>query len=132
MSTLAPHQQRVVDEKTELSDRLSKLLNFFHTPIFAGLDAAEKARLRSQARFMDGYCAVLEERIAAFGSPAAPAVTDEMVNRFLGWRLPAGFSPDCFVSFDRKRAEENSSWPIGTNLLDAEQAKAMLQHVLGG
>lgn len=70
MTTLAPHQQRVVDEKTELSDRLSKLLNFFHTPIFAGLDAAEKARLRSQARFMDGYCAVLEERIAAFSTPA--------------------------------------------------------------
>ena len=72
MTTLAPHQQRVVDEKTELSDRLSKLLNFFHTPIFASLDAAEKTRLRNQARFMDGYAAVLEERIAAFGEVAAP------------------------------------------------------------
>ena len=41
MTTLAPHQQRVVDEKNELSDRLSKLLCFFQTPIFAGLDAAE-------------------------------------------------------------------------------------------
>lgn len=61
-----------------------------------------------------------------------PAVTPEMVNRFLGWRLPAGFNPDCFVSFDRERAEKNSSWPIGTNLLDAEQAKAMLQHIVGG
>ena len=70
MSTLAPHQQRVVDERAELSDRLSKLLNVFQTPIFVGLDAAEKARLRSQARFMDGYCAVLEERIAAFNAPS--------------------------------------------------------------
>lgn len=69
MITLAPHQQRVVDEKNELSERLSKLLSFFQTPIFAGLDAAERTRLRNQARFMDGYLAVLEERIAAFGDP---------------------------------------------------------------
>ena len=66
MSTLQPHQQRVVDEKTELSERLGKLLAFFQSPIFAGLSEAERSRLRNQARFMDGYAAVLEERIAAF------------------------------------------------------------------
>jgi hypothetical protein len=66
-------------------------------------------------------------------TPAAPSVvTSDMIGRFLSWRLPEGFSPDCFVSFDKERAKGNGSWPIGTNLLDAEQAKAMLQHVLGG
>lgn len=56
---------------------------------------------------------------------------DVMVNRFLGWKLPANFSPDCFVRFDRDAASFNKSWPIGTNILDAEQARAMLRHVLG-
>lgn len=66
MSTLQPHQQRVVDEKNELSDKLSKLYAFFQGPIFPTLSEAEQSRLRNQARFMDGYAAVLEERIAAF------------------------------------------------------------------
>jgi len=66
MKELQPHQQRVVTEKEELAEKLTKLLEFFQTPIFAGLSEAEQSRLRNQARFMDGYAAVLEERIAAF------------------------------------------------------------------
>lgn len=69
---LQPHQQRVVDEKNELSERLGKLLAFFQTPTFDGLSEAERSRLRNQARFMDGYAAVLEERIAAFNYAAEP------------------------------------------------------------
>ena len=76
MSTLAPHQQRVVTERDELAERLAKLFAFFQSPIFAGLPAAEQTRLRSQARFMDGYLAVLGERIEAF---SAPVVTSDMV-----------------------------------------------------
>jgi hypothetical protein len=49
-----------------ITEKLAKLLAFFQTPIFAGLSEAEQSRLRNQARFMDGYAAVLEERIAAF------------------------------------------------------------------
>ena len=64
--SLQPHQERVVAEKTELSDKLSKLLAFFQSPIFSTLSEAEQSRLRNQARFMDGYSAVLAERIAAF------------------------------------------------------------------
>lgn len=55
---------------------------------------------------------------------------DAMVNRFLGWKLPESFGPDCFVHFDRERATKNQSWPIGTNLLNADEARAMLEHVL--
>lgn len=65
---LAPHQQRVVDENRELQDRLSNLLCFFQTEMFQSLSEAERSRMRNQARFMDGYAAVLEERIAAFGN----------------------------------------------------------------
>lgn len=63
---LQPHQVRVVEEKKELDGRLAKLLAFFEMPIFEGLSEAERSRLRNQARFMNGYSAVLGERIAAF------------------------------------------------------------------
>lgn len=65
--SMQPYQQRVVEEKRELSERLAKLLAFFQTDTFAALPEAERSRLRNQARFMDGYAAVLEERIVAFG-----------------------------------------------------------------
>ena len=64
-TTLQPHQQRVVDEHRDLTEKLNKLRAFFDTPIFLGLAEAEQSRLRNQARFMAGYAAVLEERIVA-------------------------------------------------------------------
>lgn len=66
MTTLQPHQQRVVDEKRELDDRIEKMNAFFRTPTFHGLDAAEQGRLSRQAGIMMQYSAVLSERIAAF------------------------------------------------------------------
>lgn len=122
MTQLAPHQQRVVAERDELADRLAKLLAFFQSPIFAGLSAAEQTRLRSQARFMDGYLAVLGERIEAFAAPQA-ADLDALVSRFLTWPVPADVYPD---------GAPGQPGRTGTNLLNAPQAKAMLQHVLGG
>lgn len=62
---LAPHQQRVVDEKTELDAKLNKLDAFFENPI-SRLDVSERKRLQLQASFMRAYSDVLGERIAAF------------------------------------------------------------------
>lgn len=61
-----PHQQRVVAEKQEVSERLGKLLAFFQSTTFSTLSEAEQSRMRNQARFMDGYAACLEDRIKAF------------------------------------------------------------------
>lgn len=58
---------------------------------------------------------------------------DEMVNRFLGWRLPENFYPDCGITFkhiDTWGGYPNN-WPIGTNLFTANQAKVMFEHALG-
>jgi|GEM_PF-1620193 len=63
---LQPHQQRVVDEKRDLDERLAKLVAFFNTPIFAGLDEEERQRLEHQAAAMQEYSTILGERIAAF------------------------------------------------------------------
>ena len=53
-------------------------------------------------------------------------VTDEMVNRFLSWNLPQDFNPDGGIAFECG----TGPWPSGTNLLNAHQAREMLEHVL--
>jgi len=60
-------------------------------------------------------------------------VTEDMVSRFLGWPLPKDFCPDCGISFDGRKDDawnKNKTWPIGTNLLTASQARQMLEYVL--
>lgn len=64
---MAPHQQRVVDEKAELDEKLTKLVAFIaENPIFKTLDEAEQHRLRLQRDYMQSYSNILGERIAAF------------------------------------------------------------------
>ncbi len=64
---MQPHQQRVIDEKTELDDKLSKLVKFYDTDIYAKLDEAERVRLSRQGQLMSEYSDILGQRIAAFG-----------------------------------------------------------------
>lgn len=61
---------------------------------------------------------------------------DQMVNRFLSWKLPKDFCPDAGISFKPTKPYEgdelgNSWWPIGTNLLTAVQAREMIKHIIG-
>lgn len=58
-----------------------------------------------------------------------------MVQRFLSWKLPDPFRPDNGITFTPRLAEEplrSRHWPLGTNLLDATQAEAMVRHMLDG
>ncbi|NIE67459.1 hypothetical protein [Burkholderia sp. Ax-1719] len=66
------HEQRVIDEKAQLDDRLVKLVAFFGTPIYAGLQEEEKFRLQVQSDAMETYSDVLGARIAAFSSGHRP------------------------------------------------------------
>jgi hypothetical protein len=68
-------------------------------------------------------------------------MTDEqikyMVNRFLCWRLPEHFNPDCGISFQKTHSETGPFGPqkyepVGTNLFDAGQADAMVRHMIEG
>jgi hypothetical protein len=63
---MLPHQQRVVDEKSDLDAKLQRLKAFWDSPIFPTLPDAEKERLERQSNIMDEYSRVLGERIAAF------------------------------------------------------------------
>lgn len=66
---------------------------------------------------------------------------DKMVERFLSWKLPVDFLPDGGVKFSRRYKDgifiknlelnpEDPSWPIGTNLFTANQARAMIEHMM--
>lgn len=56
---------------------------------------------------------------------------DKMVNRFLCWMLPKDFGPDAGISFKPTKPDGYGThwWPVGTNLLTADQARAMFEHV---
>lgn len=62
------------------------------------------------------------------GAPPAEAVSDridELVNRFLSWPLPDSVCSDGVATM------RGHPHRIGTNLLTADEARAMLEHVLG-
>ena len=64
---MQPHQQRVVDEKKELDEKLDKLKAFIETnSIFTSLPTDERGRLEKQFDVMAEYSSILSQRIAAF------------------------------------------------------------------
>lgn len=60
------HQQRVVEEKIVLDDKISKLSDFMHTDIYAGLDSVNQGLLMMQLEQMQSYSNTLERRIELF------------------------------------------------------------------
>ena len=76
---------------------------------------------------MQGRCTAEQYSDAIGALHGSPGISIEhMVNRFLGWKLPANFAPDGGISFNR-----GAEPPIGTNLLTAEQAREMFQYCIG-
>ena len=63
---MSPFQERVVTEKTELDDKLTRLRPFLQGDVFRGLPADEQDRLTRQERVMTEYSGILADRIAAF------------------------------------------------------------------
>ena len=65
---LQPHQERVVAEKAELDEKLTKLSAFISSPNFTAFvkDEAERGQLVCQEEVMKDYSAILAERIQAF------------------------------------------------------------------
>ncbi len=70
---LAPHQQRVVDEHTELSNKTFALSEFIESnTIFKTLDSDEQERMKEQLHYMEQYRDVLGRRMAAFCGQESP------------------------------------------------------------
>lgn len=66
-TSLAPHQQRVVDEKNELDAKREKLSLFISlSPVVKTLDPLDLRLLINQERVMIEYSAILALRIERF------------------------------------------------------------------
>lgn len=63
---LQPWQQRVIDEKNELDERVTKLSIFIESPAFNEVDVMEQNRLRIQLELMLELQDVLLARIRVF------------------------------------------------------------------
>ena len=63
--TPEPWQQRLVDEKDELSSRLMRLCDFMCTSIYETLSEDDKERILRQRDAMNTYLEALVERINA-------------------------------------------------------------------
>lgn len=62
---LPPHVQRVIGEKAQLDDRLSKLSAFLQTAAFKELPAKSQQLMEAQAKTTAEYSAVLKQRLEA-------------------------------------------------------------------
>ncbi len=60
------HNQRVVEEKRQLDERLNKLEAFIKSETFKGLNNSEQYWLEKQAGVMADYSYVLGERLVRF------------------------------------------------------------------
>lgn len=63
---LQPHQQRVVDERTELVEKLGKLDKFIDGDVFDTLPPEDQKLLEVQQSLMTHYAKILDQRIARF------------------------------------------------------------------
>jgi hypothetical protein len=63
---MQPHQQRVIAEKLELDERLSKLSAFLTSPKADELSVEEWCHMKEQQFYMRGYAKVLAARILLF------------------------------------------------------------------
>lgn len=81
---------------------------------------------------------LIDELQAIAHTQEAPDI-NQMVSNFLGWKLPADFSPDAGITFAPEYNKEYMATlgkppmkhePTGTNLFNADQAKAMIEHLL--
>jgi len=60
------YQQRVVEEKAALDEKIEKLGQFVGTERFCALPESEQVRMTRQLEVMREYSQILGERIAAF------------------------------------------------------------------
>ena len=63
---LQPHEQRVVDERTDLIEKITKLHAFFKTEIFENLQEEDQKLLEEQSQLMMNYSDILLKRINRF------------------------------------------------------------------
>ena len=72
-----PFQERVIEEKDELADKIQKLAAFIAGHVFPMLSDDEQARLFEQYDVMQTYLNILKVRIAHFTGPNGEKIEAE-------------------------------------------------------
>ncbi|MGJ0638047.1 crAss001_48 related protein [Xenorhabdus bovienii] len=63
---MQPHQQRVIDELTELDEKIEKLSDFIGDAIYKGLNETDRFLLAMQLSAMKAYSEILHKRVKRF------------------------------------------------------------------
>ncbi|MDE9437380.1 hypothetical protein KKI95_15950 [Xenorhabdus bovienii] len=63
---MQPHQQRVIDELTELDEKIEKLSDFIGGAIYNELEETDRVLLAMQLSVMKAYSEILHKRINRF------------------------------------------------------------------
>lgn len=63
---MKPHEQRVIDEKAQLDDRMEKLVAFLGSETFTQVDTYNQLLLQMQAHAMTTLSGILNLRISQF------------------------------------------------------------------
>lgn len=66
MKTYLPHQERVIQEYTELAEKVQKLDLFIDSKIYNELELDDQHLLQLQLYVMSDYLSILERRIDRF------------------------------------------------------------------
>ena len=73
---MEPHQQRVLEERQQLRERLDRLENFLASDLFRSLSHEDGVLLWAQRGAMAQYLAILDRRVALWKvtplDPSAP------------------------------------------------------------
>lgn len=70
-TNIPPYQQRVLDERAQLAERLDKLEKFTQGPLYENLNDIDKNLLIKQGMAMSNYLQVLDQRIERFNAAKA-------------------------------------------------------------
>lgn len=65
----SPYQQRVINERTELNEKLKKLNDFLKCSYFSELSSTIQSLLLVQSSVMSAYSQILTARIDLFEEP---------------------------------------------------------------
>ncbi|MEQ1938589.1 hypothetical protein ABMA46_10065 [Mesorhizobium sp. CN5-321] len=100
--------------------------------ITAAIGAGDEQPFHLVEEFDDvGAQMVVAPAIGA-GSPLPEPQIEHMVQQFLRWKLPDDFNPDGGIQFVKQTDYGHTFEPVGTNLFDYKQAKALVLHMLEG
>lgn len=79
---------------------------------------------------------IIESCIEVISASITDAQIKHMVDRFLRWKLPVTFNPDCGISFKNTFNDPTLHpmryEPVGTNLFSAVQTEAMVRFMVEG